>query len=376
MITRGDAGAITPEPWSLGLSPVVARRLLNVVSLVVVAALLLKVGDPEFILDAVWLTLVVSAFVFGLRATVSRVVGILVLVASSAAVNIGFAEPMESELADLSEWPLLVVISTVVALMADRVSTTARRYAGLYRQASDLLTTAQEDERARLARDLHDGVGQTLTAVILTLDAAEAGLQQIPVANSPSTLASTESTASSTETAIRRARDLSLAALDEARDVAAQLRPPRIHEIGLGAAIESLAEAAGIPVEVRFLPSILPPGVIEPQRQIDAYRIVQEAVGNAARHGRAARAWIDADVRDGLVRIIVGDDGPGFDQTTTPVGLGLAGMQERAAILLGQLDVRSEPGAGTTVELLMPVFAQAGKAGLRGTMVRRIEGIL
>jgi signal transduction histidine kinase len=369
MITPGDVRGVASEPWSLGLSPVAARRLLNVTTVVVVFALLLKVGDPEFLLDAIWLTLVISAFVFGLRATVIRIAAILALVVTSAAVNIGFAGPMETELADLTEWPLLVVISTVVALMADRESTTSRRYAGLYRQASDLLTTAQEDERARLARDLHDGVGQTLTAVILTLDAAEASLRQASAADP-------DLPVSPTESAVKRARDLSLAALDEARDVAAQLRPPRIHEVGLGAAIENLAETAGIPVQVRFSPSILPPGVIEPQRQIDAYRVIQEAVGNAARHGHVANAWIDADVHDGLVRITVGDDGPGFDRTSTPVGLGLAGMQERAAILLGQLTVESEPGIGTTVELLLPVSVEAEPAGSRGSVARRIEGLL
>jgi signal transduction histidine kinase len=76
------------------------------------------------------------------------------------------------------------------------------------------------------------------------------------------------------------------------------------------------------------------------------------------------------------VRITVGDDGPGFDRTSTPVGLGLAGMQERAAILLGQLTVESEPGIGTTVELLLPVSVEAEPAGSRGSVARRIEGLL
>jgi signal transduction histidine kinase len=369
MTTPGELSGIVPESWSLGLSPVVARRLLNVTSVVVVAALLLKVGDPEFLLDAVWVTLTISAFVLGLRATVFRMAGILILIASSAAVNVGFGRPVEDELGDLTEWPLLIVISTVVALMADRVSSTARRYAALYRQASDRLTTAQEDERARLARDLHDGVGQTLTAVVLTLDAVEASLRQRRGID-------TTSMVSSDEAAVGRARDLSIAALDETRDVAAQLRPPRINEIGLGAAIGDLADAAGIPVEVRFRASILPPSVVDPNRQIDAFRVIQEAVGNAARHSHAANVWIDAEIDQGLIRLTVGDDGVGFDRTTTVVGLGLAGMQERAAILRAQLDVRSEPGAGTTVDLLMPVLVPAGAPGLRGTTVRRVEGIL
>jgi signal transduction histidine kinase len=370
--TAGDLGGIVRESWSLGLSPVAARRLLNVSSVVVLAALLLKVGDPEFLLDAAWVTLAISAFVLGLRATVFRMAGFLILMAASAALNVGFARPMEGELREVTEWPLLLVISTVVALMADRVSTTSRRYAALYRRASDRLTTAQEDERARLARDLHDGVGQTLTAVVLTLDAAETSLRGARGTEK----ASIGSNVSSAEAAVGRARDLSIAALDETRDVAAQLRPPRINEIGLGAAIGDLADAAGIPVEIRFRPSILPPSVIDPNRQIDAYRVIQEAVGNAARHSHAARVWIDAEVNDGLVRFIVGDDGAGFDQATTPVGLGLAGMQERAAILRAQLDVRSEPGSGTTVELLMPVLAPTRAAGLRGTAIRHAEGTL
>jgi signal transduction histidine kinase len=372
MTTPGALGGIDRESWSLGLSPVVARRLLNVSSVAVVAALLLKVGDPEFLLDAAWVTLAISAFVLGLRATFFRMAGLLILLASSAALNIGFARPMEGELREVTEWPLLIVISMVVALMADRVSTTSRRYAALYRQASDRLTTAQEDERARLARDLHDGVGQTLTAVVLTLDAVEASLRQTRGAEK----ASIASNVSSAEAAVGRARDLSIAALDETRDVAAQLRPPRINEIGLGAAIGDLADAAGIPVEVRFSPSILPPSIIDPNRQIDAYRVIQEAVGNAARHSHAAHVWIDAEVNDGLIRFTVGDDGTGFDQAMTPAGLGLAGMQERAEILRALLNVRSQPGAGTTVELVMPVLAPAREAGLRGTAVRRAEGTL
>jgi signal transduction histidine kinase len=366
MITRGDLSRIVPEPWSLGLSPVAARRLLNVLSVVVVAGLLLEAGEPELLLDALWVMLAVSAFVLGMRATVFRIAGILLLLAASAMANIGHAEPVANELSDVTEWPLMIVISTLVALMADRVSTMARRYAGLYRLASDRLTTAQEDERGRMARDLHDGVGQTLTAVLLTLDSAEASLRQRSDSGAASTMLSVEA-------AVKRARDLSVAALEEARQVAAQLRPPRIREMGLGAAIGDLAEAAGVPVEVRFRPSILPPGLINPQRQLDAYRVVQEAVGNAARHAHGGRVWIDAEVWDETVRIIVGDDGAGFDRATTPVGLGIAGMQERTAILMGQLEVKSEPGAGTTVELLMPILRLPGAEAVSGTAAQRLE---
>jgi two-component system, NarL family, sensor histidine kinase UhpB len=336
----------------LGLGPAGLRRLLNALCVGLVVATLAGWGDPDLVLDALWVTLAVGSFVFGLRTTVLRILVVtLIVVAASALEWVLYGQPA-LEVLD-AEWPLMAGLSILIAVMADRVSTTARRYGTLYRQASDRLVTAQEDERDSLARDLHDGVGQTLTAVVLTLDAGAAALSAGPDAGSA-------------EAAIRRARALAVAALDEARSVAARLRPARIHEVGLGAAVRDLAESAGVPVDVRFAPSILPPGLVEPEREIDAYRIVQEALGNAARHSNATHVWVDAEVRDGEIWVQVGDDGVGFDGRMAPVGMGLAGMKERAAILRGRLDVRSQPGAGTTVDLLIPVIAPSASIDLAG----------
>ena len=328
-------------------------RLLTAASLGLALAIVAGWADPDILLDAFWVTLAIGAFVFTLRVALLRILlGSLFDIAYSASAASGHGGAMEIEPLDLAEWPLLAVISIIVALMANRVSTTARRYAALYRQASDRLIKAHEEERARLARDLHDSVGQTLTAVILTLDAAEAGLRAEPGAPS-----------STAQTAIRRAHALAATALDQAQAVATQLRPARIHEIGLGGTIRDLADSAGVPVEVRFDPAVLPPGLLEPEQEIGAYRIVQEAVGNAARHSRAARIWIDAEVSD-VIRLEVGDDGVGFDQSTKSRGLGLEGMRERADILMGRLDVRSRPGAGTTVCLAIPRSAPSASARL------------
>jgi signal transduction histidine kinase len=344
-------GILNGEPvhigWLFALGPAGIRRLLNVTSTLLVLATLAEWGDPDLVLDALWVLLALGAFVFGLHMTIVRilVVTLIVLSVSAAKAIVGGVSPAEIELLELAEWPLMVALTILVAIMADQASKAARRYAMLYRSASDRLITAHEEERASLARNLHDGVGQTLTAVVLTLDAAETAL---PV----------EPNESAVRIAIRRARGLALAALDEAREVAAQLRPSRIHELGLGAAIRDLAESAGVPIEVRFSASILPPGLIEPERQIDAYRIVQEAVSNASRHAHATHIWIDAHVGDGMVRIEVGDDGVGFDKPTARARMGLAGMKERAAILMGRLEVRTQIDAGTLVELLMPVSAR------------------
>jgi signal transduction histidine kinase len=119
--------------------------------------------------------------------------------------------------------------------------------------------------------------------------------------------------------------------------------------------LSNLAKSAGVEVAVRFDPTKLPPGLLEPEREIDIYRIIQEAIGNAARHSHAANIWIDGDVIDGQMRLIVGDDGVGLEQAARGRGLGLAGMQERTAILRGRLDVQARPGGGTVVQLQVPL---------------------
>ncbi len=354
---------ILRDGWLFGLGPTGVRRLLDAAIVVLAVAILAQWGDPDLVLDVLWVTLAVGAFVFGLRGTIARILVVTVVVLGWTVVeNSVFDQPTEIDPLD-PEWPLMVGLSILIALLADRVSTIARHYAKLYRQASDRLVTAHEDERTSLARDLHDGVGQTLTAVVLTLDAAEAQL-------------AAGKNGESAEATIRRARVLALAALEEARAVAAQLRPSRIQELGLGAALNGLAESAGIPVDVRFRPSILPPGMVDREREIDAYRIVQEAVSNAARHSHATDVWIDAVVDDGLVTIAVGDHGDGFDMATTPVGLGLVGMQERATILGGRLEVRSQPGMGTVVDLQMPVETPTPAIDAREVMVQDAQGAL
>ena len=348
MITRSGAAGrwIIHERGLPGLGPTGIRRLLDLITIVLSAAALLQWGDPDLVLDALWVTIAVGAFLFGLRASLARIVlATAVIIVHSAVVAMDAGQGFEFDFLDLTDWALLIVISIVVAIMADRLTSTTRHYAALYREASDRLVTAHEEERRSLARDLHDGVGQTLTAVILTLDAAEAALA-LGADESPIT----------TREAIRQAKALAASALDEARDVATRLGPARIREIGLGAATRNLAETAGIPVEVRFDPAILPPGLLQPEREIDLYRILQEAIGNAARHSRAQHVWIDGEVGEGLIHLTVGDDGLGFEQSAMEHGMGLAGIHERADILLGRIDVQSSPGAGTIVDVTIPVL--------------------
>lgn len=332
------------DGWLVGWKPRFVRRALNVATITTLALVLARIGDAEFLLNLTWIIIAIGAFVFGLRQTILRLGLVTLIIAGASWWSSSMGVPMEFQLVELTEWPLMVVISLIVALLADRLNSTARHYAGLYQQASDRLLSAQEDERGRLARDLHDGVGQKLTATILSLDAADTALSaRLPDA------------AGDAQAHVGRARSLAANTLDDVRDVAERLRPPRLVAMGLGSALRDLAESSGMPVEVRFMASVLPPGLLGPDREIEAYRIVQEALGNAARHSHADHVWIDAAAVRGRLRIEVGDDGIGFDRSSPVRGLGLATMRERAAILGATLEVHGSVGRGTVVMLELPL---------------------
>ena len=335
---------------------VTLRRIVDLTCVVLALALFLGIGDAEMVIQALWLTVAIGAFTYGLRAALARI-------AIAACIMVAFlgiasaAGLMLQDHLEFTEWPLMAIIAIIVAILADRLSTSARHYAALYRQASERLVTAHEVERGRLARDLHDGVGQTLTAVVLTLDAVENELQTI---NGDAPVAGRES--------IKRARDLAATALAETRDVATQLRPNRVHETGLGAALRNLAGSAGVAVEMRLDPALLPAGSLDQDTEIDLYRIVQEAVGNAARHSQAKQIWIDGRIVDGTLRLVVGDDGVGFSPEDRDRGLGLDGMRERAEIHGGVVTIRSGLGHGTRVDIVMPMANGPDAPGPAGTV--------
>jgi signal transduction histidine kinase len=326
--------------------PVRLRLVLDGAFLVLALATFEQVWDPDILFHGIWVVLTLQAFLFGLRVSVLRIVLAMVLLVAyfSVGVSTGPSDPGFAHL-DLAEWPLMVVIAVMVAVMADRVATTSRRYAELYRRASERLLTAQEDERRRLGRDLHDGVGQTLTAMVLTLDAAESTLWAGEQA--PSAMA---------RAGIGRAQELAAIALDETRDVAYQLRPARFVETGLVAAVKRLAETAGVPITVNADPELTRAGVLEPEDEMSVYRVIQEALSNATRHAQARRIRVDLTT-DGLVLMVrISDDGIGFDQgSSEDRGLGLAGMRERALILRAALSIDSTPGEGSTVVLRVPL---------------------
>ncbi|WP_165949171.1 sensor histidine kinase [Kribbella turkmenica] len=206
----------------------------------------------------------------------------------------------------------------------------AQREAGELRTARAFATTAREDERRRLRRDLHDGVGPLLAGQLLTVDslrlAAERG------ARPEDLLAHLEGQARAAITEVRRiSRDLQPAALDA----------------GLGPALDSEVErfrTAGLDVRLRHQLPVEPmPAAVE----VAVLRIVSESLANVVRHTAARSATVDVAVTDDGIEVRVADDGHGFDDGAAE-GVGLVSVRERAEALGGGLEVESGP-AGTRV---------------------------
>jgi len=203
-------------------------------------------------------------------------------------------------------------------------------------QTSRVALAAQEAERKRVARELHDEVGQGLIAIKL-------------IAEQAATTPPRDASARFTE--IARRIDFYL---DELRRIAHELRPELLDDLGLNDALVALAggiaRERGLVVE-RRLPRDL--GPLTGEQELVVYRVAQEALGNAARHSGAARAAIGIERREGMLVLEVSDDGCGFAAGMRD-GNGINGMRERAALIGGRIEIESSPGAGTRVRMMLP----------------------
>ena len=348
-IRRGQGHSVVTAGADAAGDPRTRRALvwaLDALNALILVAIFSVGREPDALFHAMWVVLVIQAFMFGLRTALIRLAAIAAAIVIYAILSSSHVEVMAtlSEL-ELSEWPLMFVIALLVAVMAERQGSEGRRYAALYRGTSERLISAQEDERRRFARDLHDGVGQTLTALTLTLDAAEALVWDGHADPSDRGHA-----------AVKRAQQLAATAVEEAHDIAYRLQPSRIADVGLVSAVQELAASAGIPVSVTADDELQRIGVLAPAVELEVFRIVQEALGNAARHSQASGVTITIGTVGGRLQVAVTDDGVGFVVgAAESQGLGMASMAERAAAIDGSLDIQSHRDEGTTVLLRVPL---------------------
>jgi len=206
---------------------------------------------------------------------------------------------------------------------------------------------AQEAERARVSRDLHDDVGQALTSVLLGLRLVE------------DSFAGTGVDSDEARRRIADLRELVADGLRRARQLAFDLRPTVLDDIGLEPALhrlrQDLAARSGLVVELDTA-ALHREERLSPGTETVVYRVVQEALTNVIRHAAATSASVTLSVIEDRVRVFIEDDGKGFDSTQplAEPNLGTQGMQERAKLVDGSLSIMSEPGAGTVVLLEVP----------------------
>ena len=210
--------------------------------------------------------------------------------------------------------PELTELTTAFNDMIDRLETERR-------ESARSALKAQEDERLRIARELHDEVGQRLTSVMLQLDDQDA-------------------------------REEVRAALEEVREIGRRLRPEALDDLGLAAALRSLVTSLEQRTGLHVDRDIRTPGPLSPEQELVAYRIAQEALTNALRHGDGADIRVELRSDDGATMLVVEDTGPGVEEEAAD-GTGIRGMRERAVLVGAQLDVGSRAGRGMRVRLVL-----------------------
>jgi signal transduction histidine kinase len=201
---------------------------------------------------------------------------------------------------------------------------------------------AQEAERKRIARALHDQLGQELSAFVYSAESAQSG-------------------GGDHAEAVRHMHQTAMQVLETTRQMIFDLRPPALDERGLGPALRRLAEEMPGLAAVKLTLTDRLSGRLPPEVEIALFRIAQEALSNVARHAAARGVTIELGLTNGRAVLQVKDDGVGFaPQTFLPgrrdlSGLGLLGMEERAALLGGEVKIVSQVGAGTEVTAAIPL---------------------
>ena len=205
----------------------------------------------------------------------------------------------------------------------------------------------REEEKRKIARDLHDETSQVLASLSAHLEAA---VQTLPAG------------ANETRSMLRKAQALSLTILDELHKLIYELRPSMLDEFGLMAALSSLIDnrlkVDGLKVSLKTTGGKrrLPPAV-----EVGLFRIIQEAFSNITRHAHARNVDLVVTFKKGSIAVRIRDDGTGFDVKGAtspkdwPRGLGLLGMRERAELMNGSLVIKSSPGHGTEIGIEVPL---------------------
>jgi signal transduction histidine kinase len=318
-------GLIVEEPWETLIAP--AMRLSLLAPLVVVVAALVS-G---------------LAVTFGLRYVVRP---LQVLDRQASRVAWGDFSALDEPAGGVQE------IEDMRRTLQEMAAQIQRYQAGMHDYIA-AVTTAQEEERRRLARELHDETVQSLIALGHRVEMVQKALDRDP------------------ERARRRLTELRALTGDiqeEVRRFSRALRPLYLEDLGFVPALEALAQetarASGLEISTAVEGEVCR---LAPDLELTAYRVVQEGLNNVVRHAGARAAWLTIAFTPGELALRVRDDGRGFTPPANPVDLaheghfGLMGIRERALLFGGRMEVRSRPGEGTTLEVTLPLKAAPGR---------------
>jgi len=311
-------GLIVAEPWEDAVNPLLRTSLLTPLALI-----------PAFVIA-------VAAIIFGAR----RVIRPLQQLDDQAErAGRGDYAALAQSIDGISE---IQTLHTTLAHMADQI----RRYQRSIQSYASAITRSQEDERSRLARELHDETVQALIALDQRTQMIERICKRDPQAAAVK---------------LSELRTMTATTIDEVRRVIRALRPIYLEDLGLVPALEMLTQALterdGLAVTFAVEGEV---GRLAPERELALYRIVQEALNNVVKHAQAKQVLVKLRYADAL-QVSIKDDGRGFlipdrvDALTELGHFGLVGMRERAELIGAQLIVQSTPGVGTTIELSLPL---------------------
>jgi signal transduction histidine kinase len=269
----------------------------------------------------------------------------------------GFRSELYTLLGRSMFFGLLLAVPAVIRLRilekrSEKQKMRAQEAEGHMRALSQQLVAAQEEERRKLSRELHDHVGQMLTALRMELGRID---RVRPAGDTRLTAALTE------------CRQLVDDMVRLVRDLALGLRPSMLDDFGLQPALEWLARdftrRSNVPVELQITGSL---DALSDQHRTCIYRVVQEALTNCVRHARATAIGIVVRARDEVIDVSVSDDGVGLDPSRRAAGFGLRGIEERVRELGGSITLLSAAGQGATLSIKLPVVKEQPLARIAG----------
>ena len=324
MSTRGSS---LPLFWRVFLTGAAAMLLAFAMLVLAPVSVSVPIGAAELKLLAAGLGMLLAINLLLLRAAFRPLDVLAAAMRRHDPLLPGARAPIAGE-------PDVAALARAFNEMLDRLESERRESS---RQALRML----EGERSRIARELHDEVGGTLTGVILQVEGLAASV--------PSEL----------QEPLEELRETARGGTEDIRRIARQLRPEALEDFGLERALIALGTAFGDQTHITVHRRLEPVRALSRETELVVYRVAQEALTNVARHAQAT--GVDLELRQNRERTVltVRDDGRGLSSGALPSAHGIRGMRERAMLISAQLEFRSEPGRGTEVTLSIPFEPEA-----------------